>query len=197
MTNSLLVVLSGPSGVGKDAILNKLRKLQSSLHYTITVTTRPKREGELDGVDYHFISESHFKKMIEKGELLEWAQVYGNYYGMPRDQIKQALQKGLDVIIKADVQGASTIRKLVPDALLIMVVPPSMDNLEERLRNRNTDSDHSISLRIETAHEEMKLLPIFDYAVVNQQGHLDKVVSQIESIINAEKCRVKPRVIKL
>lgn len=194
MTSSLLVIISGPSGVGKDAIISKLRDLHSSLHYTVTVTTRPKREGEIDGVHYHFISESHFKKMLENDELLEWALVYGNYYGMPKEQIKQALQKGLDVIIKADVQGASTIRKLVPEAVLIMVVPPSMEKLEERLRNRNTDTDHDINLRVETAYKEISFLPLFDYVVVNHQGHLDKVVSQIESIINAEKCRVNPRV---
>jgi len=190
-------VLSGPSGVGKDTVLSRMKELKRSLYYTITTTTRPQRQGESNGVDYYFVSPPGFEELIEKGGLLEWARVYGHWYGVPREQVKQALERGLDVVIKADVQGAATIKGVVPQALLIFLTPPSIEELEERLRKRNTESSIDLSLRIETAREEMKRLLQFDYVVVNRQGEVDRAVAEIDGIIAAEKCRVNPRVVEL
>ena len=190
-------MLSGPSGVGKDTVLSRMKELKRSWHYTVTATTRAQRQEESDGVDYHFVSSLEFEEMIEKGGLLEWARVYGNWYGVPREQVKQALERGLDVVIKADVQGAATVKGIAPQALLIFLTPPSMEELEERLRKRNTESSIDLSLRIETAREEMKRLLLSDYVVVNRQGEVDRAVAEIESIISAEKCRVTPRVVEL
>ena len=193
--NPLLIILSGPSGVGKDAVLARMREMGLRLHYTITATTRPGREGERDGVDYYFVSQKRFQEMVEGGEFLEWANVYGNWYGVPKKQVQEALGRGLDVIIKADVQGAETIKGIVPQAVFIFLAPPSMEELEERLRQRKTESTEELSERIKTAREEMESLHMFDYVVVNYQ--IDQTVSQIDAIITAEGCRVKPRVIKL
>lgn len=190
-------MLSGPSGVGKDAVLARMKELKQPLHYTVTATTRPQRGGESDGIDYHFLPSPRFEEMVEKGEFLEWARVYGHWYGVPREQVKQALEKGLDVIIKADVQGAATIKRVAPQALLIFLAPPSLAEVEERLSKRKTEFSIDLSLRIETAREEMKRLPLFDYVVVNRQGAVDLAVAQIDAIIAAEKCRVNPRVIEL
>ncbi|MFQ5987655.1 MAG: guanylate kinase [Dehalococcoidia bacterium] len=189
-TKPLLIVLSGPSGVGKDVVLARMKELGYPLHYTVTATTRPQREGESDGADYHFISPARFEEMVKRGELLEWAKVYGNWYGVPKRQVEEALGRGLDVIVKADVHGAATIKGAVPQALLIFVAPPSMEQLEERLRQRETESTVDLNLRIETAREEMKCLPMFDYVVVNRQDRLDLAVAQIDAIITAQKCRV-------
>lgn len=193
----LLVVLSGPSGVGKDLVLARMKKLGRPLHFTVTVTTRPQREGEVDGLDYHFVSPAKFEEMVEKGELLEWAEVYGYWYGVPRGQVKEALERGLDVIIKADVQGAATIKEALPQALLIFLAPPSMEQLKQRLSQRKTESSIDLDLRIETAREEMKRLPMFDYVVVNRQDGVDLAVAEIDAIIAAEKCRVTPRVVEI
>lgn len=186
----LLIVLSGPSGVGKDTVLSRMKGAGFPLFYTVTLTTRPQRDGETNGVDYHFTSEKNFHDMLEQGELLEWAKVYGNWYGVPKHQIRQALERGEDVIIKVDVQGATTIKKLLPGAVLIFLAPPSTKEQEERLKQRNTESDTDLKLRLETFGEEMDNLSLFDYIVVNRHGELDLAVSQIEAIIAAEKCRV-------
>ncbi|MBE9501183.1 MAG: guanylate kinase [Chloroflexi bacterium] len=193
----MLIVLSGPSGVGKDMVLTRMKELRRPLHYTVTTTTRPQRETEKNGIDYHFLSPAKFEEMIAKGELLEWAKVYGHYYGVPREQVKQALERGLDVIIKVDVQGAATIKRAAPQALLIFLTPPSMEELEERLRQRKTESGIDLKLRLETASEEMKHLPLFDHVVVNRQNQVDLAVAEINAIIRAEKCRVNPRVVEL
>jgi guanylate kinase len=193
----LLIVLSGPSGVGKDAVIARIKALKRPLHYTVTATTRPQRPGESEGIDYYFLSAARFEEMMSKGEFLEWARVYGHWYGVPRDQVKAALERGLDVIIKTDVQGAATIKGIAAQAILIFLAPPSMQELEERLRKRETESGVDLSLRIETAWEEMKRLPLFDYVVVNRQGEVDLALAQIDAIIAAEKCRVDPRVVEL
>lgn len=193
----LLVVLSGPSGVGKDAILIRLRDKLSKCHFTVTVTTRPRRPKEQDGVDYFFISPGRFQEMIAHGELLEYAQVYGNWYGVPRQQVQQAFSRGQDVIIKADVQGAATIKKLIPQAVFIFLAPASLEELEFRLRQRHTESPEALARRLAVATEEMKQLYIFDYMVVNADGQMEQAIATIEAIITAEKCRVQPRVIKI
>ena len=161
------------------------------MHYVVTATTRPQREGERDGVDYHFLSAERFQQMVERGELLEWAQVYGNWYGVPRQEVEQALERGLDVMVKADVQGAATIKSLHPAAVLIFLAPPSMEDLERRLRARKTESAIDLELRLKTARQEMERLKMFDYVVVNRQDEADEAVAHIEAIITADKCRIK------
>ena len=193
----LLIVLSGPSGVGKDAVLNRMRELDSPLEYVTTVTTRPRRVSERDNVDYRFIPEEKFQAMIKHGELLEWANVYGNWYGVPKEPVKQALARGQDTIIKVDIQGVATIKKIIPQAVFIFLMPPSMEELQLRLAQRHTESSFDLALRIRTAGEEIKQLPLFDYVVYNRQGEIDRAVSDILAIIAAEKCRVAPREIAL
>jgi len=196
-SNQLLIVLSGPSGVGKDALLKKMKEQKYSFHYVVTVTSRPRRKGERDGVDYHFISQQEFQQMIDNGELLEWANVYGNYYGVPRREISQALSKGKDVIVKVDVQGAATIKRILPQTVFIFLRPPSMEELELRLRQRHSESARDLALRLQKAEEEMKSLPLFDHVLTSHQGKLDEVISQIQAIVTAEKRHVKPRAIEL
>ena len=193
----LLVVLSGPSGVGKDAVLARMRKLGRPFHYVITATTRPKRAGEKKGVDYHFLSRKEFQQMLDKHQFLEWANVYGNYYGVPKDEITSALSKGVDTIVKVDVQGAATIKKILPQAVFIFLMPPSVEELEKRLRRRRSESSEDLALRLERAKGEIKSLPLFDYVITSHQNKLDEVVSQIDAIVAAEKCRVKPRIVEL
>jgi len=193
----ILVVLSGPSGVGKDAVLARMRKLGRPFHYVITATTRPKRAGEKNGVDYYFHSRKEFQQMIDKHQFLEWANVYDNYYGVPKDEVTSALSKGLDAIVKVDVQGAATIKETLPQAVFIFLMPPSVEELEKRLRKRRSESSEDLALRLERARGEIKSLPLFDYVITSRQNKLDEVVSQIDSIVAAEKRRVKPRIVKL
>ena len=197
ISNPLLIVISGPSGVGKDTVITAIKKLNNSIYHTITSTTRTKRQGETDGIDYHFIAQDEFKLMIDHGDFLEWAKVYGNLYGTPKDQIRHTLAEGRDVIAKVDVQGALSIKKLVPDALFIWLSAPSIEQLDARLRDRNTDSEQDIEIRIETAHNEMKLVHHFDHEVINEDGRSDKAASEILDIITAEKNRPTPRQITL
>ena len=196
-TTPLLIVLSGPSGVGKDAVLSRMRELDRPYHFTVTATTRPQRQGERDGVDYIFVSESRFRQMIRDGQLLEWAEVYGNLYGVPKAQVTDALGKGRDAIIKPDVQGAATIRKQAPEALLIFLAPPNEAELKRRLGARMTESPEALALRLETAKEEMQRASSFDYVVVNHEGRLDDAVREIDDIVVAEKVRTRARRVTL
>lgn len=196
-TSPLLVVLSGPSGVGKDAVLTGMRLSGPPFYFAVTMTTRPQRAGEEDGVDYRFVSKSRFEQMVRDGELLEWANVYGNLYGVPKTGIREALAKGQNAIVKVDVQGAATIRSMHPGAVLIFLAPPSMSELEKRLKQRKTEFGVDLSLRMDAAREEMNSLSMFDYIVVNHQDGVESVTSQIECIVTAEKCRVRPRSVDL
>ncbi len=196
-TKPLLIVLSGSSGAGKDALLTKMKESGYPLEYITTVTTRAQRAGEKDNVDYHFISTKKFQEMIKNNELLEWANVYGNWYGVPKQAVKQALERGRDTIVKVDTQGAATIKKIVPEAVFIFLMPPLGEELATRLKQRHTESPSDLALRIETVEEEIKQLPIFDYIVVNRQDKIDLAVSDIKAIITAEKCRANPRRITL
>ena len=189
----LLVVLSGPSGVGKDAALSSLRTLQQPRHFVVTATTRTMRPGEVDGVDYLFLPPGLFTEMVDKGEFLECAQVYDNWYGVPKQQVRDAFKKGMDVIMKVDVQGAATIRRLAPEAVFIFMVPSSMEELRERLERRATETAVGLETRIGIAHQEMEQLTAFDYVVVNRDSCLDEAVGCIDAIIVAEKCRIPPR----
>ncbi|MFC1860448.1 guanylate kinase [Chloroflexota bacterium] len=193
----LLIVISGPSGAGKDAVLTKMKELDSPLEHIITVTTRPKRDKERNNVDYQFVSTDRFHEMIEHKELLEWASVYGNWYGVPKEPLKQALDKGQDIIVKVDIQGVATIKKILPQAVFIFLAPPSMEELVSRLKQRHTETPSDLDLRTKTAEEEIKQLSLFDYIVVNKQDRIDLAVSEIKAIIAAEKCRGMPRDITL
>ena len=192
----LLVVLSGPSGVGKDAALEGLKKLDRPWHFAITATTRPPRSGEQYGVDYIFLETETFHKMKERDQFLECAEVYGRWYGVPRSQVRQSLKNGKDVILKIDVQGAATLRKIAPEALTIMLVPASYAELRNRLNQRMSESAPDLELRLQTAKEELAQTSQFDYRVINRDGGLEQAIAEIDAIITAEKCRVVPRVVQ-
>ena len=196
-SSPLLIVLSGPSGVGKDAVLTRMRALGCPLEYITTVTTRRQRAKERNNLDYHCVSMEQFQEMIARSELLEWANVYGNWYGVPKQPIKQALEKGRDTIVKVDVQGAANIRKILPQAVFIFLMSPSIEELITRLKQRHTESSFDLTLRIKTAEEEIKQLPLFDYMVINRQGEIDLAVLNIKAIITAEKCHLTPREVVL
>jgi guanylate kinase len=194
---ALLVVISGPSGVGKDSVLQELKERGARLHFVVNATTRQPRPGEKNGVDYFFVSAGRFAEMIEQGELLEYALVYNDYKGIPKDQIRQALGSGDDVILRVDVQGAHTIRKLCPDALLIFLTVEDQEELVQRLQQRSTESDDDLKLRLATIRQELKRISEFDYVIPNRDGELKQTVDTILSIIQAEHHRVNHRRVSL
>jgi guanylate kinase len=174
-----------------------MKELGYPLNYITTVTTRPQRPTERDNIDYRFVSKDKFQEMISHHELLEWANVYGNWYGVPKELVKQALDKGKDTMVKIDIQGTATIKKIAPQAVFIFLTPPSIEEIITRLELRRTESAFDLALRIKTAEEEIKQLPLFDYVVMNKQDEIDRAVEDIKAIITAEKCRVNPRNITL
>jgi guanylate kinase len=194
---ALLVVLTGPSGVGKDVTLQRMRELAVPFHYVVTVTTRDIRPGEEEGVHYFFRTPEEYGRMLEAGELLENANVYGNYYGVPRSQVVGPLRRGLDVIMKPDVQGAAKIKELEPDAVFIFLAPPSMEELAIRLFHRKTEDPQELATRLKVARQEMQAVSNFDYVVVNRHKKLDETVEAVKGIIKAEKARVHPRRIRM
>jgi guanylate kinase len=183
----LLVVLTGPSGAGKDSVLARLKSLRRPYHFAVTATTRPPRENERDGVDYFFVSPSRFQEMLDRGELLENAVVYGFRYGVPRTPIRRALAAGKDVIFRADVQGARYIKSVAPGATTVFVTVPSEGELDRRLRARGTDSPEQLELRLRTAKSEMASAGEFDHTVVNDD--LDRCVAEVEWILEGERRR--------
>lgn len=193
----LLFVISGPSGVGKDTVIQALRKTNLPLHFVVTATTRSPRCGERDGIDYIFVSKEKFTEMLDHNELLEHALVYDDYKGIPKEQIRQAMRSGKDVILRVDVQGAATIHSICPGAVLIFLMPANENELEQRLRDRKTETEESLKTRIAIARKEVKRISEFDYVIVNTQGKLDETVSQLIAIIIAEHNRVVPRKINL
>lgn len=193
----LLIVLSGPSGAGKDAVLSQLKASDYPLSYITTATMRPKRVNEINGCDYHFIAQQEFETMLSKGEFLEHASVYGNWYGVPRKPVKVALKNGRDVIIKVDIQGAAAIRKIAPEAVLIFLTPPTAEEIANRLKQRRTESNIDLELRLKTAEQEMAQLERFEYVVLNHKDKIGQAVADIKAIITAEKCRTKPRRVTL
>ncbi len=192
-TRPLLIVLSGLSGAGKDAVLSRMKELDYPLEYITTVTTRLRRTNERDKVDYHFLSREKFQEMIKQNELLEWAKVYDNWYGVPKKPIREALERGRDTIVKVDVQGVANIKKVLPQAVFIFLTPPSIEEHILRLKKRQTESAASLALRSQTAEEELKQLHLFDYIVFNRPDRIDRAAADILAIITAEKCRVTPR----
>lgn len=193
----LLIVISGPSGVGKDAVLQRMKERGVPMHFVVTATTRAPRPGEADGVDYFFVSNDTFAEMIERNDLLEYAIVYNDYKGIPKQQVREALASGHDVILRIDVQGAATIRKICPDALLIFMTTGSEKELVQRLTARKTETPEGLKLRIATARRELQRLTEFDYCIVNPEFHLESAVDALLAIIEAEHNRVKPRVVTL
>jgi len=192
-TGPLLLILSGPSGVGKDAVFNRMKQLELPYHYAITATTRPIRPTEQDGIDYHFFTKDEFKRKIAEKQLLEWAKVYDNYYGVPKEEVEPALKRGQDVIVKVDVQGAATLKRLFPKAIAIFLMYPSEEELAQRLKHRGSESQKDLDRRLKTVEAEMKSLPFFDYVVVNYKDKLDETAAQIESIIKTQKGKAKQK----
>ena len=194
----VLLILSGPSGVGKDAVLERMKERRlPGVKYVTTVTTRAQRPQEIDGKDYHFATQAEFKKLLAQNELMEWAEVYGNFYGVPKAPVREALKNGQDVVVKVDVQGAASIKNIAPEAVFVFMLPPSLEDLKDRLSKRLTESPETLKRRLETAPEELKQLPRFDYFVVNNEGKIDQAVAEISAIITVEKSRVQPRRVEL
>ncbi|MCH7609735.1 MAG: guanylate kinase [Chloroflexi bacterium] len=193
----LLVVISGPSGVGKDTVLDRMKQRGLPFHFVVTATTRPRRPGEVEGEDYFFVGEQEFLDMIEKGELIEHALVYNDHKGVPRQQIRAAMESGQDVVMRVDVQGAKTIQSLAPEALLIFLTARDEDELSRRLRKRRTESEADLKLRLEAAKEELGYLDIFDYVVLNADSTVETAVDTILAIIEAEHHRINPRRVNL
>ena len=195
--NPLLIVISGPSGIGKDAVVGLLRKTNPDTHFVVTVNSRPPRPDEVDGRDYFFVSREKFEAMIEAGELLEHAKVYSDYKGIPKSQVREALASGKDVIMRLDVQGAMTIRKICPEAILIFLTASSREEWVNRLLERRSETPEELELRFNTAALEYAMIDQFDYLVVNSEHHLDKTIEDIQAIIRAEHLRTNPRKVEL
>ena len=189
----LMVVISGPSGVGKDTVVDRMQERGLPFHFVVTATTRTRRSTEVEGVDYVFLSQADFKGMLEAGEFIEHALVYGEHKGIPRQQVQDALASGIDVVLRVDVQGAKTLRGLYPEALLIYLATSSEAELVDRLKRRRTESPEKLQLRLEAAREEFGYLHLFDYAVINAEGQVEQAVDTILAIIQAEHHRVVPR----
>ena len=183
----LLAVITGPSGVGKDSLLSRLKSLNRPYHFAVTATTRPSRPEETDGVDYFFLSDQQYDEMLAKGEFLENATVYGYRYGVPKPPIREALAAGKDVVFRTDIQGARYIKSVCPGAVTVFVLPPSWDELEWRLRSRATDTPEQLDIRLRTARDEMTAAEEFDHTLVNDD--LNACVDAIERILAAERSR--------
>ena len=187
-----LIVLSGPSGVGKSTVVAQLLSERENIHFSVSFTTRAPRVGEEDGVNYNFVDKAEFERMIVAGELLEYAQYVGNYYGTSLKIIQDKLEQGVDVLLDIEVQGAATVRAKCPDAALIFIIPPSFEELSRRLHGRNTDEEDVINGRLKQAREEYKQIPNYDYLVVNDK--VSEAVAEIEAILLAHECRTQNRI---
>jgi guanylate kinase len=193
----LLIVISGASGSGKDSVVRRMQESGLQFHFVVTATTRPRRSNETHGKDYWFVSQAEFARMIETNELIEYAVVYGDYKGVPREQVRQALASGRDVVMRLDVQGAETVRKLVPEALLIFITTDSEEELVRRLQERQTETRDTLAIRIATARRELQRVDAFDYVIVNHDTMLEHTVEVIRAIIEAEHHRTRPRKVSL
>jgi guanylate kinase len=194
---SLLIVISGPSGVGKDSVVQRMKERGFPVHFVVTATDRPPRPNEVHGRDYYFYTTAEFEEMIGRGELLEHARVYGQYKGIPRAHVRQALNSDQDVVMRVDVQGAETVKRLIPEAVTIFLTCESEEELIARLRERRTESEEALQHRLETARQEMAQIPDFDYVVANRRNALDDAVDDVMAIIRAEHCRSVPHRIRL
>jgi guanylate kinase len=200
---AMLVILSGPSGVGKDTIIDELRRRErvsgreGRRHYVVTVTTRTPRDGEVDGVDYHFVTRDDFLRIRAARGFLEANEVHGNWYGSPRDQVRDALSAGRDVMLKIDVQGAQIVKEQISEALLIFVIPPSLETLFHRLRARATETADELELRQRNAALELARQEDYDYVVTNETGQVERTAEGIERIIEAEHRRDPARRVRV
>jgi len=188
MAEGILLIISGPSGVGKGTVCRRLIEIRKALKLSVSTTTRPPRPGEEEGREYNFTTTSRFKEMIEAGSFLEWAVVHDHYYGTRREAVRDLLASGQDLILEIDIQGAEQVRNKTPEAVSVFLAPPSMEALEERIIGRGTEEPDRISRRLETARREMKAYCHYDYLVVNDT--VEKAANLIDSIIDAEKCKV-------
>jgi guanylate kinase len=195
----MLVIISGPSGVGKDTIIEALRRLprERDAHYVVTCTTRARRPGEEDGKSYHFLDRARFARLRQAGQFLEANEVHGHWYGTPRDQVRTALAAGRDVILKIDVQGAQVVKETVPEALLIFLVPPSLEDLFHRLRSRATESADELELRQRNAAIELARQHDYDYVVTNETGEVERTARRIDQIIAEEHERNPDRLVRI
>jgi len=196
---SMLIIISGPSGVGKDTIIDALKRLPEhrDAHYVVTCTTRARRRGEVDGISYHFLAPDRFAELREAGEFLEANEVHGHWYGTPRRQVRDALAAGRDVILKIDVQGAQVVKETVPEALLIFLVPPSLEDLFHRLRSRATESADELELRQRNAAIELARQDDYDYVVTNETGEVERTARRIDEIIVEEHRRNPDRLVRV
>lgn len=186
----LLIVVSGPSGAGKGTVCKALLDKKTDLWVSVSATTRNPRVGEEHGKNYYFISKEEFEKKIKADEFLEYAQVYGNYYGTPKSKIFELLEEGRDVLLEIDIQGALQVKEAYEEGVFIFILPPSMEELYNRILNRGSESPESLNTRMKSAYEEINFVSKYNYAVINYNDKIDDTVSKIESIIIAEKCRV-------
>jgi len=193
----LLIVISGPSGVGKDSVVLRMKERDFPFHFVVTATDRPSRPNEVHGQDYYFYTTAEFEGMIAEGELLENALVYGQHKGIPKAHVRRALDSGQDVVMRVDVQGAATVKGLVPEAITIFLTCESEDELIARLLERRTESEEALQGRLAAARNEMLLIPDFDYVIVNRRGDLDGAVDDVVAIIRAEHCRSVSQRIRL
>ena len=189
MSRGLLIVLSGPSGVGKGTVCTALRSRVPELVYSVSATTRSPRLGEVNGVNYFFKSREQFMDMIDNDQLLEYAEYVGNYYGTPRDFVEETLASGKDIILEIEVQGALKVKEKFPEGIFVFLMPPSLDELKDRIQGRGTESQATIDHRMSVAVDEINLLQHYDYAVVNDEINL--ACERIQSIIIAEHCKVR------
>jgi guanylate kinase len=189
----LLILLSGTAGSGKDSVIRRMKERGVPFEFVVTVTSRPPRPEEMEGRDYRFVSESEFREMIRRDELLEHAEVYGQYKGIPGRPVREAMHSGKDVLIRVDIQGVETVRRKCPEAVTVFLTASSPEELKGRLLARGTDSAEQVEIRLRTAQAEMKRIPEFDYLVINPDGRLEETVDTIVAIIRAEHCRTTPR----
>ncbi|MDD7383781.1 MAG: guanylate kinase [Peptoniphilaceae bacterium] len=188
MNKGFLLVVSGPSGVGKGTILHDLMNMQKNLVYSVSCTTRKKREGEIEGISYFFTTYSEFEKKLDNKEFLEYAKVHNNYYGTPKDFVEQKINEGKIVILEIDVQGAMNVKKNSKDGVYIFVAPPSLDELQRRIKGRGTETEADIDIRMHNAVGELSYIQEYDYLIIND--HINSAINDINEIINAEKHKV-------
>ena len=187
----LLIVLSGPSGAGKSTVVKKLMQQRGNIHFSVSYTTRAPRSEDIDGVTYNFVDRAEFERMIENNEFLEYAEYSGNYYGTSLKVIEEKQAAGIDVLLDIEVQGAANVRNKCPDAVLVFTVPPSYQELERRLRGRNTDDEQTICKRLSRALEEVREINMYDYLVINDE--VDNAVTELDAIMSAAECRIANR----
>lgn len=186
----LLFVVSGPSGAGKDTLVDALRKRLSRLRYSVSATTRPPRPGEVEGEDYFFLARPEFERRLTSGDFLEWFEYNDNLYGTPRDFVERTLTQGYDLVMKPEVNGALAIKKSFPDAVLIFLAPDKFSHLRARLIARRTETNEEIARRLEIAHQEFKYVRDFDYIVINEESRSDQAVLDLQAILEAERFRI-------